>query len=307
VKSSVKSKEAETPAQAPLNATTPTSPQDAPVRDVSAPDERHPAQETPPKETPLKLRTPTPEKAEAPHDTIPSTPREEASPEPAPKPFPALAAETQAESGKEPDNHMMSFVVIALLFLVLIGAGYGLWKVLQMPAGEKSPAPEAGSAQAPPKATFSPAAAIEKAKTNIAAVPEVPDTLLEDPKSELDTTTAPQVSAATSMVATAPGTQTSEPAKPTTGPATPSVSAVSAVSAASTEAIEKNKQLVSDYLRDLHIGGVRQGERPMVLIDGHNYLVGDTIQAATGLKFAGLRDGRLAFRDKYEIVYLKSF
>jgi hypothetical protein len=35
--------------------------------------------------------------------------------------------------------------------------------------------------------------------------------------------------------------------------------------------------------------------------------VSELLQAENGLKFAGLRDGRLAFRDQNEILYLRSF
>ena len=71
--------------------------------------------------------------------------------------------------------------------------------------------------------------------------------------------------------------------------------------------IESSKQSVSQYLSGIHIGGVRKGDRPMVLIQGTRFLVGDIIQPETGLKFDGIRDGRLAFRDSHGIIYLKSF
>jgi hypothetical protein len=64
---------------------------------------------------------------------------------------------------------------------------------------------------------------------------------------------------------------------------------------------------VTEYLSSVHIGGMRQGERPMVILDGATYQQGDVVQEATGLKFAGFRNGKLAFRDGKEIVYLKSF
>jgi hypothetical protein len=43
------------------------------------------------------------------------------------------------------------------------------------------------------------------------------------------------------------------------------------------------------------------------MIEGERFVVGDIVDSGTKLKFDGLRDGRLAFRDSYEIVYLKSF
>ncbi|MFP4261265.1 MAG: hypothetical protein ACLFS1_09320, partial [Opitutales bacterium] len=66
-------------------------------------------------------------------------------------------------------------------------------------------------------------------------------------------------------------------------------------------------QAVSDFLSKAHISGVRTGERPMVLINGATHTPGDLVEPETGLRFSGIRNGKLAFTDKNAVVYLKSF
>lgn len=68
-----------------------------------------------------------------------------------------------------------------------------------------------------------------------------------------------------------------------------------------------NQQIITEYLSSVHIGGMRDGDRPMVILNGTSYRAGDTVQQESGLTFAGFRDGKPAFRDKKGIVYLKSF
>lgn len=64
---------------------------------------------------------------------------------------------------------------------------------------------------------------------------------------------------------------------------------------------------VSEFLQKAHIGGVRTGERPKLLLDGQSYDLGELIDPATGLRFIGLRDKKLAFQDAQGVVYIKSF
>ena len=71
-----------------------------------------------------------------------------------------------------------------------------------------------------------------------------------------------------------------------------------------------DKQIVgtiSDYLSSVTIGGVRTGDRPKVILNGTSYQKGDLIDPTTGLRFSGMREGKLAFTDRNGVVYLKSF
>ena len=43
------------------------------------------------------------------------------------------------------------------------------------------------------------------------------------------------------------------------------------------------------------------------MLDGENYNINDTVDAATGLVFIGTRDQRLLFKDRNGIIYVKSF
>ena len=70
---------------------------------------------------------------------------------------------------------------------------------------------------------------------------------------------------------------------------------------------ESSKQSVIQYLSRIRISGVRQGERPIVIIEGQSFYVGDIVETEYGLRFDGIRDGRLAFRDSHGIIFLKSF
>jgi hypothetical protein len=65
--------------------------------------------------------------------------------------------------------------------------------------------------------------------------------------------------------------------------------------------------VVSEFLKNAHIGGVRTGDRPKLLLNGQSYDQGDLIDPGTGLRFIGLRDKKLAFQDAQGIVYIKSF
>jgi hypothetical protein len=68
-----------------------------------------------------------------------------------------------------------------------------------------------------------------------------------------------------------------------------------------------NKAAISEFLSSVHIGGVRDSDRPMVIVDGQSYLAGDVLMDETGLTFAGVDEGKLVFHDDLGIVYLKSF
>lgn len=177
-----------------------------------------------------------------------------------------------------------SIFVILLLLLVLAGAGYGLWKVLQ----PTEDTPPADTAESKPAETASLKGPIQKANDAIAKVPVA----------DVEAITADSPPAEVPMDVPVDVRLEAERAKAETTRAKP---------VARIGSIESSKQSVSQYLSGIHIGGVRKGDRPMILIEGQSYHLGDVVQPETGLKFDGLRDGRLAFKDSHGIVYLKSF
>ena len=70
---------------------------------------------------------------------------------------------------------------------------------------------------------------------------------------------------------------------------------------------EQLKEAISEYLQNLHIGGVRTGERARIMLNGQNYDINDIVDATTGLKFIGTRNQKLLFKDPNGITYVKSF
>ena len=63
----------------------------------------------------------------------------------------------------------------------------------------------------------------------------------------------------------------------------------------------------ASFLTSAHIGGVRAGDRPKLIMNGESYVPGDLVDDRFGLRFVGIRDEKLAFKDENGIVYLKSF
>ena len=70
---------------------------------------------------------------------------------------------------------------------------------------------------------------------------------------------------------------------------------------------EALKEAVSQYLQSVHIGGIRTGARARIMLNGDNYNINDTVDAATGLVFIGTRDQKLLFQDPNGVTYAKSF
>lgn len=194
----------------------------------------------------------------------------------------SLNSEEEAVAAKS--SILPSVVVILILLVVLGGAGFGLWKVLQTTSDSDSTEEATASDEAALSGEASPSTPIQKAKAAIAQVP------VADVDAIISESPTPESTAAISEVAT----PTEE------APA-------AAIAPAASGSVEATKQSVSQYLSGIRIGGIRKGERPMVMIEGETFQVGDVVQAETNLKFDGLRDGRLAFRDQNGIVYLKSF
>lgn len=190
----------------------------------------------------------------------------------------AVASINQAEeiesSDQGKDSFLPSILVILLLLGVLGAAGYGLWMVLQpAEAGETGEISE-NNAGTESKGPIGKAKdVISKVNSNVAdADDEVESFSGKSPASkapkQAPKAVVPQQKAATSGV---------------------------------------GESSVTEYLSSVHVGGMRQGERPMIIIDGAAYQLNDVVHEATGLKFDGFRDGKLAFRDRKGIVYLKSF
>lgn len=170
------------------------------------------------------------------------------------------------------DNPLGSILIVAALLLILAAAGGGIWYLL------RSDEPTATDEDAIPLEA-SPTNPVERAKATIATVPD------RNLDTVLDTKSAPAPNDAT-----APAPQEAAASVATTEPLTGDL-----------------KQTVSQYLQNLHIGGVRTGARARIMLDGENYNINDTVDAATGLTFIGTRDQKLLFKDRDGIVYVKSF
>lgn len=200
--------------------------------------------------------------------------------------IPTQPEQSPKETAKR-NSALPSVFILLLLLLFMAGAGYGLWRILQ-PADNVDGNPEHTTQAAPGNRAndaAKPKGPIAKAKKTIAEVPVADiDALRGDSPDKQETSDTEEVSEADTASQRAQRTP-----------------------AISDKALAATKQKASDYLSGLHIDGVREGERPMIIIAGKSYVVGDIVQAETGLKFDGLRDGRLAFRDSQGIVYLKSF
>ena len=172
----------------------------------------------------------------------------------------------------EKDNPLSSILIIAAILFILTAAAGGIWFLLR----SDEPKLVEGTETAAPAAT--PSNPVERAKATIATAPE------SHLNKVLDTESAPE-----------PGNE--------------------AVAELSNEAIVEPrtadstslKESVSKYLQNVHIGGVRMGVRARIMLDGSNYNINDTVDAATGLIFIGTRDQRLHFKDSNGTIYVKSF
>ena len=207
-----------------------------------------------------------------------------------------------------------SILILLILLSVLAGAGYGLWKVLQSPADsemvetaapntqntqEVQSAQSTQRAQAAQESDLSGKGPIQKAKDAIAKVPVADSDLIRGEQSN-------EGSTQTAEAATQPA-QPAQTARPAQAAGLEPADVAPAAVRSPSVSVEATKQSVAQYLSNVHIGGVRKGDRPMILVNGESFLVGDLVHTETGLKFDGLREGKLAFRDSHGIVYLKSF
>jgi len=202
------------------------------------------------------------------------------------------------ESLSEPSSHNnsigSSLLMIAALILVLGGGGYAIWMVLtEGPAGMSyaTPAAESQSAtQAQADSTDKPLNPIEKAKAALAKIPFLQ--------------TEEVINAGASSV----DTEKTEAIQTDLAPVQNNAAVDAAVSTtAATTSGENGKQTAATFLANAHIDGVRSGSNPRVMLNGDNFIIGDIIDSTTGLKFIGIQDQKLLFRDRNGIVYGKSF
>ncbi len=197
---------------------------------------------------------------------------------------------------KKSHNLILSIVIILILLGILGGSGYGLWYVLRAPSGNSPKETSAGLAPSKEAAQQSDGLfsnAVAKAKETIAKVEDaaVDEALDMKAAPAVPDAPPPPVQEKTETTETALPEENFEPPPPQSGKMVD----------------QALVGVVSEYLASIHIGGVRTGERPKVIIEGVSYEVGDLLVAETGLRFAGLRNGKLAFKDENGVVYLKSF
>ncbi|TVP78063.1 MAG: hypothetical protein EA353_09135 [Puniceicoccaceae bacterium] len=210
---------------------------------------------------------------------------------------------------KQTHSLLPSVIVILLLFLILAGAGYGLWKVLLAESEtDGSMTRPSTSQESSPASTGSAPSVLEKdAGTGKSSHPiqRAKETIAKIEPLEISA-----LSAADTIEKTAAEAEAENAGVNVTDQTTDDLSIDlidTAQTAEKTAAIESTKASVTQYLGSVHIGGMRQGARPMVLIDGRTYHAGEVVRSEYGLKFDGIRDGKLAFIDQNNVMYLKSF
>ena len=181
---------------------------------------------------------------------------------------------TAATESPKKDNHLSSILIVAAILFILAAAAGGIWFLLRSDEPEQV---EGTEIAAPAAAPSNP---VERAKASIATVPD------RNLDKALETEPAPE-----------PSTQVL---------AEPIAAELIAVEPSPTIPISL-KESVSKYLQNIHIGGIRTGERARIMLDGENYNINDTVEATTGLVFIGIRDQRLLFKDRNGLIYVKSF
>jgi hypothetical protein len=221
--------------------------------------------------------------------------------------------ETPAGQASSKNSILPSIIVICILLIALSAASFGLWMLLA-PADSENLTDSSETTSANESRHTSPESAVETPATK--KVPTGPiqrakDTIAKVPIANIDAITAEdsQESAPTAVKMESSSAAVIDQMATTgsTLPATTELEPTAPVSDMQTRSALADKEIISEYLSAIHIGGLRKGDRPMVLIEGKSFLVGEIVHEATGLKFDGIRDGRLAFRDTHGIVYLKSF
>jgi hypothetical protein len=220
--------------------------------------------------------TPPPVKATPPPVKLTPPPQTQ---QPAPRTSGSASAKikesaTAATEPAEKDSPLSSILIVVAILFILVAAAGGIWFLLRSDEPEQL---ESTEIAAPAAALSNP---VERAKASIATVPD------RNLDKALGSESAPE-----------PSTQAAaEPIEAELSAVEPSV--VIPISL---------KESVSKYLQNIHIGGIRTGERARIMLDGENYNINDTVDAASGLVFIGTRDQRLLFKDRNGIIYVKSF
>ena len=176
---------------------------------------------------------------------------------------------TPTTEAPEKDNPLSSILIVAAILFILVAAAGGIWFLLRSDEPELVEGTETAALAAAPSNS------VERAEATIATVPD------RNLDKVLDTESAPEPS---------------NEAAPEPSQAEPSAPIPTSL-----------KESVSKYLQNIHIGGIRTGERARIMLDGENYNINDTVDAATGLVFIGTRDQRLLFKDSNGTIYVKSF
>ncbi len=245
-----------------------TASKPAPVLKATPP----PAEVIPP---PVKA-TPSPVKATPPPVKLTPPPQTQ---QPAPRTGGSASAKinesaTATTEPAEKESPLSSILIVVAILFILAAAAGGIWFLLRSDEPEQLKSTEIA---APAAAASNP---VERAKASIATVPD------RNLDKALGSESAPE-----------PSTQAAaEPIEAELSAIEPSV--VIPISL---------KESVSKYLQNIHIGGIRTGERARIMLDGENYNINDTVDAASGLVFIGTRDQRLLFKDRNGIIYVKSF
>ena len=204
---------------------------------------------------------------------------------------PAQKVEEAIGQTHEEKKHkgLLASIVVILGLLIFLGAcGFGLYYVLMSPSEDSNATDSAEPAIVPEERKEESGSLlsrpIAKAKAVVAEMQD-PESVWTEEKAS-----APVEKPSQQAVEAKPA----EIAEPVPVALAPSVDS-------------PQTSVVSEFLKNAHIGGVRTGDRPKLLLNGQSYDQGDLIDPGTGLRFIGLRDKKLAFQDAQGIVYIKSF
>ena len=189
----------------------------------------------------------------------------------------SLQASAASEKAPKARNGIgTSIALITVLILIFGGGGYTIWEMFLQSGGESQPSEPVEVAPA-----TEPKNPIERTQ---ATIDQVPITNMETITGESSVPVAPPVditevtAAEPTAEATAPTIQTGD-----------------------------LRTSVSSFLSSANIGMVRSGAKARVMLNNENYRIGDVVDPTTDLIFLGTKDGKLVFKDRNEVTYVKSF
>ncbi|HAV14581.1 MAG TPA: hypothetical protein DCX06_13985 [Opitutae bacterium] len=279
--------------------------------------------ETPTEKTPAPVTQPE-EQAEriAPPPPPPMPPREPTSPavkataagstsapppisntrQPSPSSEPTHSADADLETLSKDKNSstLISILIIVALFIVLLAGAAGLWFILKSSSEE--------TIQVIPSTAAQPTA-------NVPTLQDVPNEPSAEPIQK-HSITDPVARAKATIAEVQTAQQVSEMIG-IEGPTAMAPPVESAVISTATKALTPTlstpapstelQAAVTEFLSTLHIDGLRSGSNPKVMINAESYLLGEEVNRSTGLTFEGVKDGKLLFKDRNGLYYLKSF